>query len=191
MTFHQHHRAVIVFCAIMIGCDASAARPPDSQPATSQELISISAIRAETRQAGLSKALSTLQSNDAKWRYFRDQVGAGHHEWVDLAIEFRPALDGGAAFDLSIALSLALTQSPSYVLGRLEVHYTGKDWLVQDICGQVDHGDRRLAEQQEQIKVLQRQRDSVMTASSPHLRQKREACTKQIDGIIGELRRNP
>ncbi len=88
-------------------------------------------IGASLARYGARTTVSAL-SDQRRWDFVSDRIGAGDGAYVALAVKLAPGADAGTAEDLPIALAFALPRNAPAVLAALAAPAAGFD--VAEIC---------------------------------------------------------
>jgi hypothetical protein len=141
--------------------------------------VTPAAVEAAAKSPRAQYELGCLFRDNKAWAKALKGVESGSSEWLITARQLNGFADGGAAEELSISLSVALTRAPAKVLDIV-----GYD---ETVCGNFEGAQTR----QEAVRLLDAQEQAVKAVGAPRLAAARLACLVGIQNARGLVPKGP
>jgi hypothetical protein len=139
--------------------------------------VTPAAVQATAKSPRAQYALGCLFRDNKAWAKALDGIETGSSEWLVTARQLNAFADGGAAEELSISLSVALTRAPAKVL----------EIVGHDNCGNFEWARTR----QEAVRFLDAQEKAVKASGAPRLAAARRACLAGIQNARALVPKGP
>lgn len=123
--------------------------------------------------------MQELFADDPRYSLLLSGVEAGRNEWLRLAQDMKPAVDGAVAEDLDASLAKALINNPQGVLKLLSPNGGKSSWRIKDICGAPIPAPGKAWLSEYKAKAI----SAVGAVSDPGLGEQRRRCLQALGGI--------
>lgn len=135
------------------------------------------AIMQEVRGSGARVVLKGLYQDEDTWESLLARIGGGSPAWLEVATLLKTSAEGGASYELSIAVGEALAEAPEDALRALREAFD-----VETVCGEIALPSDRKEWTDLPARIDQRVR-AVAGARAPDIQAVREACLRELRAL--------
>lgn len=115
---------------------------------------------------------------------FLQGVELGKQQYVAIAFNLLPLVDGASSEDLDISLGKSITRAPQIFLSNLQVHYNSRERL-DSLIGNL--GPEYVDETAKKLTELRKRLTAIEKVNDPRLTKTKEVVIRELKTQIDEL----
>jgi hypothetical protein len=137
--------------------------------------VSPDIIHINIEKYGAHKVVAELYSDQEKWSYINEEIGAGNAQWIKIAVELYEGSDAGASEMLVSSLGEALASAPEPVF-KYAIPKIG----LGLICSGPDVDNPKFNSYNAAVAAIEKRKNRLMEINDPKLKELKYDCIKHL-----------